>query len=697
MLRCLARGALFIGSITFSSDALSQERLSPVARCLSFVRKLPFIEVDRAAAAGGNDDRVDFGSWHLWRATERFVDPVALQICDAIERDDLQTLDRLLDDGFDINHRGSGGMTFLLHSLAFSGRATRHLLERGADPFQPTGQHNGRPAALNCAAQVIAGFGRREDLEFLLDRGVDPNGYSPDTGTPLIRLALPSPDNYRLLVRRGGQVNLRPMDRGMPFEPFARPSTAPLPSIMFFLQSGGFFRELSFVQEIQYAGCGFGDPYLTPCLAILFGKGKLEGNRQFQWEVSDAVAWNEIDAWFRQHAIDPAKLAARYESCKAKWRDRASRCAYQLEHGGQIDGPSILTVASHREWLPPEEGRAEKFFRDAKVVKLIRAIENNDVEEIGRLISSGADLNARGEAGVTPLLWSTQSDLKTFERLLDLGADPNAALTSFYLPNPLEYLEPGDTVMHWATRYGTIGHLRSAIGHGGNANARRAFNGRTPLFDVTELATANDTKWLLQAELLGYGNYPGLFNASISREPNADNRRWPSGSSFARQTYPTFSDMCPFEPRHVYRLKVLETLETLATLGNADLDAQDVCGRTVAMVAARKNQPSVVGQLLLLNASSLPIDRLGYDLVLELVQAKRNMLPERSSLTENTDYWTVQYAMPIALIEHRGGSLAIAEKLVWKSNDRLPSIDLRKLALKDRPWLPKERNSAPLR
>ena len=73
--------------------------------------------------------------------------------------------------------------------------------------------------------------------------------------------------------------------------------------------------------------------------------------------------------------------------------------------------------------------KTEKYFTDPKVVLLCKAIEAKDLKEIARLVASGVNVNAKGRGNMTPLLWAFPMGEEVFEKLLELGADPNIKLT----------------------------------------------------------------------------------------------------------------------------------------------------------------------------------------------------------------------------------------------------------------------------
>lgn len=71
--------------------------------------------------------------------------------------------------------------------------------------------------------------------------------------------------------------------------------------------------------------------------------------------------------------------------------------------------------------------KAAEFFDDSTVAELCDAIFDEDIGAMRRLISAGADVNAIGKQGVTPLYWAfhMETNPEPFELLLKHGADPN--------------------------------------------------------------------------------------------------------------------------------------------------------------------------------------------------------------------------------------------------------------------------------
>lgn len=93
--------------------------------------------------------------------------------------------------------------------------------------------------------------------------------------------------------------------------------------------------------------------------------------------------------------------------------------------------------------------------------------------EIGRLVAEGADVDAVGRRGVTPLLWALVHDRPDgMEALLHHGAD-SARLD-----------EDGESAAHIAARAKNPALLRVLVEAGGALDLADARIGRTPLFEA---------------------------------------------------------------------------------------------------------------------------------------------------------------------------------------------------------------------
>lgn len=112
----------------------------------------------------------------------------------------------------------------------------------------------------------------------------------------------------------------------------------------------------------------------------------------------------------------------------------------------RINGCGLQVSSLFRRTFHDRYGwKAEDFFDDPKTRDLCKAIMRNDVRRLDRLIDAGADINARGKGGMTPLMWAfPDRTFDCFRRLLERGADPDVVLESDL--NTRNYFSPGDTV-----------------------------------------------------------------------------------------------------------------------------------------------------------------------------------------------------------------------------------------------------------
>lgn len=112
----------------------------------------------------------------------------------------------------------------------------------------------------------------------------------------------------------------------------------------------------------------------------------------------------------------------------------------------------------------------ENLFSDRGVRALAKAAGQGKIDEIEELVAQGVEVNSQGTKGVTPLFWALRkSSLEGFEKLLDLGANPNITFAD-------------SSVMHWAARHDDIRFLQKALKYGGNANLMAGEPSETPLF-----------------------------------------------------------------------------------------------------------------------------------------------------------------------------------------------------------------------
>lgn len=116
---------------------------------------------------------------------------------------------------------------------------------------------------------------------------------------------------------------------------------------------------------------------------------------------------------------------------------------------------------------------AGDFFNPGPQRSLAEAAERGRTEELQRLVTGGADVNAQGADGMTALYWATgHLSKKGVSWLLDHGANPN-----------VEFKRDGTSATSVAATLPPW-FLHEILAHGGDLNYRNPMNERTPIFDA---------------------------------------------------------------------------------------------------------------------------------------------------------------------------------------------------------------------
>lgn len=117
-----------------------------------------------------------------------------------------------------------------------------------------------------------------------------------------------------------------------------------------------------------------------------------------------------------------------------------------------------------------DHAHADKVFADARVAALATAAGAGDTARVHALVAEGADPNAHGEHGVTPLEWALlQQNPDGLGALLDAGARPEQPGIG------------GATVLHMAAMANDPTYLRILLDHGADPNAPHGVTGASPL------------------------------------------------------------------------------------------------------------------------------------------------------------------------------------------------------------------------
>jgi hypothetical protein len=130
---------------------------------------------------------------------------------------------------------------------------------------------------------------------------------------------------------------------------------------------------------------------------------------------------------------------------------------------------------------------------------LMRAIEEDDVDEVRQLLDSEADINAQDEHGVTALMLAVQKDdLDQVWLLLDNGADVNMRK------------ESGFTALMFSLSCEEVYIARLLLDKGANINTQ-VNDGRTPLSCAVQNVTFNYVQLLLAK-----GADPNITNKGLT-------------------------------------------------------------------------------------------------------------------------------------------------------------------------------------
>jgi uncharacterized protein len=114
-------------------------------------------------------------------------------------------------------------------------------------------------------------------------------------------------------------------------------------------------------------------------------------------------------------------------------------------------------------------------------VNIWNAVASDDVDAIERYATAGGDLNCRNISGNTPLMVAFDSkQVASYERLLELGADPNVTMSD------------RRTLTAWAAaRKEDTTWLRLALAHGGDPNLLSSSRASKSLHPPLRFATSN--------------------------------------------------------------------------------------------------------------------------------------------------------------------------------------------------------------
>jgi ankyrin repeat protein len=181
---------------------------------------------------------------------------------------------------------------------------------------------------------------------------------------------------------------------------------------------------------------------------------------------------------------------------------------------GRVTG-CVESPNSTDTWYAKAGWTAESYFDDQKVVQLCKAIESRDIHECENLIASGANVNAKGKDGMTPLMWAYPAqNSETFTLLLRHGADSNVTISSDL--NTQGTLVIGDSVAILAARKGQCDYLKAVLDHGIDPNLKNK-RGDTLLHLV--IKGSRPVRWQCIQYLLDHGADINALSTAYDNTP----------------------------------------------------------------------------------------------------------------------------------------------------------------------------------
>ncbi|GIV09271.1 MAG: hypothetical protein KatS3mg019_1362 [Fimbriimonadales bacterium] len=126
--------------------------------------------------------------------------------------------------------------------------------------------------------------------------------------------------------------------------------------------------------------------------------------------------------------------------------------------------------------------------------RLLQAVESGDLEQVQRVLTGGAVVNARTKSGLTALSIAV---IRGYDEIALLLIDKGASLDARDKSGDRENRTPGNSPVHYAAIYGRTRVLQAMLDKGVSPNLRDR-NGRTLLMMAAENGRLDTVKMLLQ-------------------------------------------------------------------------------------------------------------------------------------------------------------------------------------------------------
>ena len=158
-------------------------------------------------------------------------------------------------------------------------------------------------------------------------------------------------------------------------------------------------------------------------------------------------------------------------------------------------GCEVVTKVSGRSFHDKVGWKADDYFSDPRVVELCDAIETSNLKQMASLIHEGADVNAIGKDGMTPLLWAfPENNFERFELLLKHRADPTVHVQSDL--GTRGFIHRNQTVAHLAAESQFPEHFIAIMKYGCDPNLVYEFDSGPLKYEKTLFHSIFDSFYL---------------------------------------------------------------------------------------------------------------------------------------------------------------------------------------------------------